>query len=211
MDDGVAPLLDSKYGRAEREEHHGGHEGIRPQRNFPGRGGGAGNDHQEDDLGQHLYARRDSREKTAFVDRGDIREEGGIGIDGRVEEEREQEDRDSESDEGMDVEPCQQEEERRERDPDEHEGPAAADRGPDAVGDSPDSRLDEHPLDAPRAREESGEQIGRTEALEDRRQDEVVEREEGARADRGHRIERGRLLVERFHGSVVYPTWQAGW
>src|SRR5437870_13238267 len=101
------------------------------------------------------------------------------------------------------------EEECRERDPNRDERTSAAERRPDPVRDRPDGRLDDDAFDAPRAREKTGEEVGCAEAVEDRRQDEVVERVEGAGTDGAGGIERRRAFVESgpgTHGGRLYRT-----
>src|SRR6267378_3354302 len=205
QDDGFSAFLDSEYGCTEGEDHNRGDQGIRPEGDLSV-GRRAGDDDEEDDLSEHLNAGGDTGEDAALFNRSDVREQGGVWIDCRVEEDGEQEDRDRETDERVDVEPGEQKEQGRKWDPDEHEWTTPAERGPNAVRDRTDRRLDDDALDASRARQEAGQEVGRAEALEDRRQDEVVEREEGAGSDGPGRVESGLCLGEWFHEAPLYST-----
>ncbi len=60
---------------------------------------------------------------------------------------------------------------------------------PEPIGDRADRGLDDRALDAPRAREQTGEEIAGAGGLEQLREDEVVEREERARADGARGVE----------------------
>src|SRR5438094_7768408 len=192
----VAPLVDPTDGDRERRDHRDGDAPVRPRR----RGLALGGDHdqaQEAHLSDELDALRQAGEKTALMDRRDIGEQSGVGVDRGVEEDREQEDRDGERHQRFGRGRGDEKEHRGERDADGDERSPSAEAGPDAGGRRSDGGLADDSLDAARAREKAGEEMGCAGGLEGQRQQEVVEREERARSDRASGVDEHRAKSDR--------------
>src|SRR5262249_28039839 len=153
---------------------------------------------QEQHRADQLHARRQTRQPAAVLERRDVGQQRGVGVDGQVEKDREQENRERQSRQRVD-EPGRDEKRRRQRNADQDERRAPADSRPDAVGIGANRRLDDRPLEAAGAGQQPDEQIRRSERLQDRREDEVVERVKRAGADRAGGVKQRRPARQATH------------
>ena len=171
----------------ETQQQHSADEHIDPNRHRAT--ASCRRDHrQESNRTEQLHARRQTRQPSALLQRGDVGQQRGIRVDGNVEEDREQKDDRGQQQQIVDERPGD-EEHRRKRNANQDERPATAETRPHAVGQGADRRLDDCALDAACTRQQPDEQVGRAKRFQNRRQNKVIEGIERARPNRPRRIE----------------------